>query len=333
MIVKDEEVMLAGCLDSLKDCMDEMIIVDTGSTDNTKRIARAYTDKVYEFAWTGSFADARNFSFSLATGDYIYCADADELLDKTNRRRLQELKRQLESAPEIEIIQMYYVNQLSYGSVYNFDKEYRPKIYKRLRSFRWTNPIHECVVMEPLVFDSDIEIRHRQQGSHAERDLLAFERVLGEGLKESLPPRLVKMYAMELYKAGNKEHLEKAVDFFLQVLESVDAGDDAFQYSGLIPAIAARADGDTVAFFKYAMRLVTVEPCSEICLELGRFYEERGDWQEAHLWYYNAAFETKPVLDLEAGTSAPLEALSKMAEKLGHSEKAQEYQRIAQEGK
>ena len=131
MIVKNEEAVLNRCLDSLKDLVDEMIIVDTGSTDRTRELALDYTDKVYDFAWTGSFADARNFSFSKATKEYIYCADADEVLDEENRERFRILKQTL--LPEIEIVQMYYCNQMQYNTVYNFDKEYRPKLYKRLR--------------------------------------------------------------------------------------------------------------------------------------------------------------------------------------------------------
>ena len=61
MIVKNEEKVLARCLDSLKGLYEELIIVDTGSTDSTKEIAAGYTGKIYDFAWTGSFSDARNF--------------------------------------------------------------------------------------------------------------------------------------------------------------------------------------------------------------------------------------------------------------------------------
>ena len=67
MIVKNEEQVLARCLDSVADLMDEIIIVDTGSTDRTKEIAARYTDQIYDFAWIGDFSAARNFSFSKAT--------------------------------------------------------------------------------------------------------------------------------------------------------------------------------------------------------------------------------------------------------------------------
>lgn len=146
MIVKNEERVLARCLDSIKELMDEIIIVDTGSSDRTKEIAKKYTDKVYDFFWQDDFSSARNFSFSKANMEYIYVADADEVMDEENRERFRQLKEVL--LPEIDIVQMYYCNQLQYNTTYNFDKEYRPKLYKRIREFRWYDPIHESVRLE-----------------------------------------------------------------------------------------------------------------------------------------------------------------------------------------
>ena len=64
MIIKNEEQTIARCLDSVKDLVDEIIIVDTGSTDKSKEIVSKYTDKIYDFEWVEDFAKARNFSFS-----------------------------------------------------------------------------------------------------------------------------------------------------------------------------------------------------------------------------------------------------------------------------
>ena len=105
MIVKNEERVLARCLESLKGLVDEIIIVDTGSADATREIAGKYTDKVYDFAWVNDFSAARNFAFSKASCEYIYSADADEVLDEENRRRFFLLKENL--LPEIEIVQIY----------------------------------------------------------------------------------------------------------------------------------------------------------------------------------------------------------------------------------
>ncbi len=82
MIVRDEEEMLPRCLAAVKDAVDEIIIVDTGSTDRTIEIAHSFGAQVIEQPWTGSFSDARNTSFDAATGDWMMYLDADEVLVK-----------------------------------------------------------------------------------------------------------------------------------------------------------------------------------------------------------------------------------------------------------
>lgn len=78
MIVKNEAEVLARCLDSVKEA-DEIIIVDTGSEDNTVEIAKKYTNKVFEdYKWNDSFCEARNHAKAKATGDWILSIDADE---------------------------------------------------------------------------------------------------------------------------------------------------------------------------------------------------------------------------------------------------------------
>ena len=69
MIVKDEEEMLPGCLEAVAEEVDEIVIVDTGSTDRTAQIAESFGAKVVEFPWNGSFSDARNVSLGAASGD------------------------------------------------------------------------------------------------------------------------------------------------------------------------------------------------------------------------------------------------------------------------
>ena len=78
MIVKNEEAVLARCLESAKPYVDEIIVVDTGSTDQTREIARTFTSHVYEFAWCDDFAKARNEALKYVTADWVLVLDADE---------------------------------------------------------------------------------------------------------------------------------------------------------------------------------------------------------------------------------------------------------------
>lgn len=321
MIVKNEERILRRCLDSVADLVDEIIIVDTGSRDETKKIAAGYTEFVYDFEWVDDFSAARNFAFSKATQEYIYSADADEVLDEVNRQRFRLLKETL--LPEVEIVQMKYGNQLQFNTVYNFDEEYRPKLFKRLREFVWEAPIHETVRLSPVVYDSDIVIRHMPEGGHSGRDLETFRRHCAKGYQ--LPKRLHTMYARELLMAGEKKDFEQAADFFAASAADGSRSSEEIVEACCIVARAARLSGDTVRFFKYASKVIVGEANSEICCELGHFYEEGADYEEAAVWYYNAVYETCPVLDIRTGGSEGLEGLIRCYEQLKCPEQVQEY--------
>lgn len=323
MIVKNEERNLRRCLDSVVDLMDEIIIVDTGSTDETKKIAAEYTDKIYDFEWIHDFAAARNFAFSKAGMDYIYSADADEVLDEENRKRFFELKQIL--LPEIEIVQMKYSNQLQFGTVYNYDEEYRPKLFKRIRTFQWTEPIHETILTEPVIYDSDIVITHLPDASHAGRDFNAFLRLIHAG--EILSPRLQNFYAKELYISGREIDFLEAMDYFEASVAKNGRSTDEIKEACCVAAHGARLQGDKDRFFKYALKAVALQGCSEICCELGSYYMECGELEEAAVWFYNARYETEPILNIKYGFNFPLEQLISCYRQNGNEELALQYQK------
>lgn len=322
MIVKNEEKILRRCLDSVADLVDEIVIVDTGSNDGTKGIAAEYTDLIYDFRWTDDFSAARNFAFSKAGKEYIYSADADEVLDEENRQRFRQLKETL--LPEVEIVQMKYGNQLQFNTVYNFDREYRPKLFKRLREFVWEGPVHETVRLMPTVYDSDIVIQHMPEGSHSGRDLENLRRHCAAGYR--LPKRLHSMYARELLMAGGKADFDGAADFFAASAADGSRDGEEIAEACCVVARGARLAGDTVSFFKYASKVIAEEANSEICCELGHFYEEAADYEEAAVWYYNAVYETQPILDIRTGGSEGLKGLIRCYEKLGCPGQVKEYE-------
>ena len=321
MIVKNEEKVLDRCLKSLEGLMDEIIIVDTGSDDRTKEIAAGYTDKLYDFEWIDDFSAARNYAFSKATMEYIYSADADEILSEENREKFRILKENL--LPEIEIVQMKYGNQLEFGTVYNFDEEYRPKLFKRLRSFVWEEPIHEAVRLSPVIYDSDIVITHKPHENHSARDLINFRRQTAEG--KYLSKHLHNMYARELFISGSDDDFIQAMDYFGKSVLDTERSMDELNEAFMVMAHACRIKGDNISFMKYALKLVAGDGCSEVCLELGHFYEDVRDYDEAIVWYYNAAYETSPIIKKTSGGTEPIEGLIRCCSALGLTEEVNRY--------
>jgi glycosyltransferase involved in cell wall biosynthesis len=334
MIVKNEENVLARCLESLREIADEIIIVDTGSSDRTKEIARKFTDKIYDFEWCNDFAAARNYSFSLANCDYIYAADADELLDEKNRQAFLHLKNNL--TEEIDIVQMNYLTPEKYNTVENYSSDLRPKLYRRLRTFKWVNPVHETVQLLPVVYDSDIEIIHLPERLHSGRDFSLFLSAIERD--KTLAPETVTMYAKELLRCGTDKDFFDAYEFFKKLYE-----ENITEESTCVLAHAARLKGDTDLFFSVALKNVAMGGCSEIMCELGEYYMSHENYEEAALWFYNAACEVSPVLYLDTHEIIPYRALvscydsiiNRDSESLSEEdlkaliEKREEYDRIA----
>jgi len=324
MIVKNEQKVLQRCLESLKGLYEELIIVDTGSTDNTKNIASAYTNKIYDFVWIDDFSAARNFAFSLCTQQYIYTVDADEVLDETNRNKFLILKQNI--LPEIEIVQMYYVNVNNENSVYNFQKELRPKLFKRLREFEWIDPIHERVRLQPIVYDSDIEILHMPEGEHTNRDLSILTKLAQQG--KVFSDTLFKMYARELFKAGTTQQLTKSKPYFLNALENNTLGEKR-QICQIILSKIALTENNIHSFFKHCISQKTEGITSEICYLLGEYFYTQNDIEEGLSWY-QYALETLPCMDIHCCGDKALFAIAKCFETLGQKQQSQHYMQMAQ---
>lgn len=108
-------------------------------------------------------------------------------------------------------------------------------------------------------------------------------------------------------------------------------GDEELKEAACVAARAARIAGDIEDFFKYAMKVIASDGCAEICCELGEFYRQKKDYDEAVVWYYNAAYETESIVDIRSGREIPLRALADCYRALGNEEQAAEYERLARE--
>ncbi len=303
MIVKNEEKVLARCLDSIKDLMDEIIIVDTGSTDNTKAIAQKYTDKIYDFAWNDNFSDARNFSFQKATMDYIYVPDADEYLDEENRHQFYLLKEYIN--PQVEIVQMMY-HTINHDTVLNIQKEYRPKLFRRLRTFTWIDPIHETVRLNPLVFNSEIIITHAPLCDHSKRDFSIYQKTIKQNTV--LSNNVISMYATELIKVGTTEDLIVAKEYFQQIFECSD-NEELRVKAACVLVRCARLSNDFDAMMKLLPEYPLADTTSEICYDFGLFYFSRKEYLKAIDWLRTAINDAPYALDVHTCGDIAIQAL------------------------
>ncbi|OPH54558.1 hypothetical protein BC351_31770 [Paenibacillus ferrarius] len=142
MIVKDEAKHLDKCLQSVSNCADEIIIVDTGSTDNTREIAGRYTPHVIDFAWKQDFAAARNASILPAKGKWILYLDADEFINPEFATDLLHFLERLPSnVPTGVIVPIYnYVGELNSGKI---SESKAIRIFSNNRHIHFVRPIHE----------------------------------------------------------------------------------------------------------------------------------------------------------------------------------------------
>lgn len=329
MIVKNEEAVLKRCLDSLCNLVEEIIIVDTGSTDRTKEIAKQYTDQIYDYAWSDDFAAARNFAFSKAHMDYIYSADADEVLDEENQNRFLLLKEAM--LPEVEIVQMIYLTDMRYNTTENYVRDIRPKLYKRLRSFTWIEPVHEMVNLDPVVYNSEIEILHMPVSKHQKRDFSIFEKVIRNGAE--LSDRLLKMYVRELYLSG------EATDFAIAepyLLKKYDAYMSKQQLNADMPKMLAAAlckgaymNQKDRLLTRMALLDMTTGSSAEVCYLLGEYYFSCKEYQDALQWYHCAAHSTESYLDIHSSGDDALLAIAKVLEITGDEAQAEAYRESA----
>ncbi|RQW88752.1 MAG: glycosyltransferase [Geobacter sp.] len=179
MIAKNEEANLPRCLASLLPLADEIIVVDTGSDDRTRDVARVFGAKVFDFPWNGDFSAARNESLSHASCRWILIMDADEVLSPLDHGRLKELLANKAVTPNaLAIISRNYMLQVNREKWQSNDGSYpleeaaggwvpstKVRIFSNGKGIVFENPIHEIV--EPSlernsipVTDCDIPVHH-----------------------------------------------------------------------------------------------------------------------------------------------------------------------------
>jgi glycosyltransferase involved in cell wall biosynthesis len=221
MIVKNEEKYLEGCLESVKNVADEIVIVDTGSEDSTLDIAERYGAKIYHFEWIDDFSAARNFALSKSTGDWILYLDADERLSKDS---FEEVKSIISSGKKYGVLCKVrsHDDAKGFSSVMKY-----VRLFKNDSRLRFSGSVHEQIVpsLDELNYeytDSGITIYHYGYSlskdefkTKAERNLEILLKDYAESPTSYLSFQIAQSFAI-------LEKGEEAESYFLKMVDDED---------------------------------------------------------------------------------------------------------------
>ncbi len=328
MIVKNEEDCIARCLSSVQDMMDEIIIVDTGSTDRTKQLCTQYTTKIYDFEWVDDFAAARNYSFSLANMDYIFWLDADDMLQPEDQLKLHRLKNTLDHSYD-SVSMEYQLAFDEYGNVVSSLR--RNRLVKRQNGFRWVGPIHEYLEVGGNIFESDVAIIHNPRPHFCDRNLRIYEKRLAAG--EIFTPRDIFYYANEL-----KDHkiYDRAIYYYEKFLQTGKGWleDNISACDRLADCYHEIRDYEQeVAWILRS--LLFDRPRAQQCCRLGYYFLEKGQYKAASYWYETAIASRNEyswgIANHACSTWLPHLQLCVCYDRLGEYERAYEHNEKARE--
>lgn len=163
MIVKNEARNIKGALESVKSFVQEIIVVDTGSTDGTKEIAKQFTDKVLDFPWQDDFSAARNFALSQASGKWILFLDGDELVPPETLKHFYQLIRGQDAAAILVPVKNVHVPTQDKPTNYHYSETYR--LFRNHLGIRFEGFVHEDIAesLEKLAKQQKVSVVRSNQ--------------------------------------------------------------------------------------------------------------------------------------------------------------------------
>lgn len=332
MIVKNEETVLARCLDSIQGLFDELIIVDTGSEDSTREIAARYTENIYSYPWKLDFAAARNFSFSKATCKYIFWMDADDVLEVSHKEDFLVWKEKDFHSADMVFLPYHIASDKFGNPLISCDRE---RIIRNHAGFLWKGRVHE-VLTHPDPFHStkihlEIPIFHRSiKTSYSDRNLRIYEKQIQDD--QTLTLRDTFYYGRELFYHQKWREAIQQLTVFLQnpgswkenKIEACRLLAKCFQNT------SAQESAFAALFYSFSMDT----PRAEVCCDIGELFLQRQQYQQSIFWYRMAL--TRPKEETSGAFILhdcygylPCIQMCVCYDRLGDTEKAEHYNKKA----
>ena len=292
MIVRDEEATLGRVLAQAGQFCDELVVVDTGSTDGTRSIAEAAGARVLDFTWIDDFAAARNHALEAATGDWVLWLDADDVLTTDVQAAMRVVKETVLSGDLDAIYSPYRYHFDAAGiCTSNFPRE---RLVRKTEGLTWVGRVHEVLhIPGPRILHrDDLYVEHRpleaNQAAKVGRNLRILESAHTAGDRSS---RTMLYYAREL--CDNKRYAE-AYDAFGEYL--MDPGVDWEKHSALVRMAECALEMDRVDEARGRLfEALTLDPRrAEPFLMLGHLHFNHEEWSKALPWYSAATALARP---------------------------------------
>ncbi|MCH5159426.1 MAG: glycosyltransferase family 2 protein [Clostridiales bacterium] len=279
LIVKNEEDNLARLLPQLT-FADEVIIVDTGSTDGTVAVAKNFTTRVYNFLWCDDFSKARNYAISKATCDYIMWLDADDIVPLETQKLIMGWKKvDMGWKNAQENADFYYMK-------YEMDTQipfwfWRERIVKRTKNCRFKGFIHEAIIPFGTVAYLDAKVCHRPSASHEQRNLSIYLNAIKNGRRFSLRDKFY--YGKTLVECGLTDEALTILRKFASNARAYSA--DRVECYKLLSRMAMNVTNVALARIYLTRSLAVMPPSSEVCCLLGNTYYAERNYLHASHWY------------------------------------------------
>lgn len=332
LIVKDEAENIRECVESLRNCCDEIVVVDTGSLDKTKEIARKLGCRVYEFEWVHDFSAARNFSIEKCTNPWIVWFDADERLTEENAKKVCDLP--------FDDFDAFYFQVRSFGEKGGIRwMNSRLRLFKADAGFLFSKPVHEDVAyIDGLRYHyPEIYVEHL---GYMDRDKLSVKHRRNADILEAyiernqiVPSEAYYQLATEYFSLGLSEEAREQYIVFTNVAELNNEHSELRMLAFLKLARYAASEGhndDCLEYIERAEQSCKTRP--EPPLHKGDYWRDKGLNAAAYINHYRRAVQLAEahesfsgvVMDVAFFTYLPYMRLGDAYVSLGRYKEAQE---------
>lgn len=237
-IVKDEEKKLAVSLASVQQAVDEIVVVDTGSTDQTKAVAQKFGAKIYDYKWQDDFAAARNFALAQLKGDWVIFLDADEYFSADTAGNLRRLIEAQAADTNLLLVLRQDVDEQGKTLL----SLYVPRIFRIRQDLRYVGAIHEELRQQGEVVKGIVRI--------AAQDAVLIHTGYAGALGPAKAQRNLTMLLREMENSAEPEHF---YGYLAEAYDGIDDRENAMKYAYL--DIARGRQAETYASRSYRLLL------------------------------------------------------------------------------